>query len=133
MKRAKKRRRQPHCPNTYRDAHHILWPRTEWSKRSWAKTLRTHWYLRVLVPKTTLHKQIHHEIASVPVPKTVNIQSVLFQLKQLEGHGAIHQDDGIERRLRVVMSLFECCEQETFNALKKQYEIVRKFYEKTPH
>lgn len=114
-----------------KDKHHIFYCRHDYNK-GWAKTLRTHWYSTVEVPKDTLHRELHHELERVPVPKALNIQGALFQLNLLEKFGAIHRYDNIERRLMVLMALFDCCEPETYNALKKQYDIVRKFYKKTP-
>jgi len=71
-------------------------------------------------------------VRKVPIPSACNIQSALFQLNLLEKFGAIHRYDNIERRLMVLMALFDCCEPQTHEALKKQYDIVRKFYKKTP-
>lgn len=127
MRKAKRAR----SSNLYRDTHHILWPRHDWNK-GWAKTLREYWYLKIEIPMKTLHRQIHHEMLRVPVPKVSNIKAALFQLSQLEKYEAIHKHDNIEHRLTVLMALFECCEPETYNALKQQLEIVRKFYKKTP-
>lgn len=132
MKKVKKRNRHPHTSNQYRDTHHILWPRHDWNK-GWAKALRTHWYLRVDIPMRTLHRTIHHEMARVPVPRAINIKDAMYQLSQLEKHGAIHPYDTLEKRLYVLMALFDCCEPATHAALEQQYNIVRKFYKKTSH
>ena len=112
-----------------KDKHHIFYCRHDYNK-GWAKTLRTHWYCTVEIPKNTLHRRIHHEVERVPVPAAVNVQGALFQLNLLEKFGAIHPYDNIERRLMVLMAVFDCCEPETHKALKKQYDIVRKFYKK---
>lgn len=114
-----------------KDKHHIFFCRHDYAK-GWAKTLRTHWYCTVEIPKDTLHKRLHREVDRVPVPSACNVQSALYQLDLLEKFGAIHRYDNIERRLMVLMALFNCCEPKTHTALKKQYDIVRKFYKKTP-
>lgn len=114
-----------------RDKHHIFFCRREYGK-GWAKALRTHWYCTVEIPKDTLHKEIHGGVSCVPAPAPTNIQSALFQLDTLEKFGTIHRCDDIERRLKVLMALFDCCEPETHEALEKQYSIVRKFYKKPP-
>lgn len=131
MKKAKKRNRHPHPNNRHKDTHHILWPRYDWNK-GWAKALRCHWYLKVEIPKYALHQQIHHEVRFVPVPNVVNIKYAMLQLSELEKYDAIRTDDNIERRLLVMMAMFECCEPKTYEALKAQYELVRKFYNKNP-
>ena len=114
-----------------KDKHHLFYCRHDYIK-GWAKTLRSHWYCTVEIPRDTLHKKIHHELERVPIPAAHNVQDALFQLNLLEKFGAIHSYDNIERRLMVLMALFECCEPETHKALKTQYDIVRKFYKKSP-
>lgn len=114
-----------------KDRHHIFYCRHDYAK-GWAKTLRTHWYCTMEIPRDTLHQKIHRELGRVPVPAAYNIQGALFQLSLLEKFKAIHRYDNIERRLMVLMALFECVEPETYKALKKQYDIVRKFYKKAP-
>ena len=132
MKKAKKRNRQPHPNNRHKDTHHILWPRYDWNK-GWAKALRCHWYLKVEIPKYALHQQIHREVRHVPVPSAVNTKAAIFQLSELEKYGAIHPSDTIERRLLVLMAIFECCEPKTYAAIRAQYDLARKFYYKNPH
>lgn len=114
-----------------KDNHHIFYCRHDYAK-GWAKILRTHWYCSVEIPKNTLHKRLHLELERVPVPSACNIQSALVQLDLLEKFGAIHSYDDIERRLMVLMALFDCAEPKTHKALKKQDDIVRKFYKKAP-
>lgn len=113
------------------DRHHILWYKKEYSK-GWAKRLRDHWYCHAEIPRDTLHRQIHHEVAHIPVPRVLSIKSALEQLNLLEKFGGISANDPIERRLMVLMAVFDCCEPATYNALKHQYEIVCKFYHKSP-
>ena len=111
------------------DCHHLVWYKRDYSK-GWAKRLRDHWYLRVEIPRNTLHRQIHYEVAHIPVPRVISIKNALYQLQILEKHGGIHRDDGIERRLLVLCALFECIEPKTYDALKKQYDIACEFYNK---
>lgn len=121
-----KTRKSANC----KDKHHILWPQHDWNK-GYAKELRNHWYMTIPIPMNTLHHMIHHEITHIPVPRGIAAKDALKQLELLERFGALHTYDNIERRLMVIMALFDCCEPETYNALKKQQELVRKFY-KTP-
>lgn len=113
------------------DRHHLLWYRREYNK-GWAKRLRDHWYLSVEIPRDTLHRQIHCEVAHIPVPRVIAIKSALEQLDLLEKFGGISRKDSIEKRLAVLVALFDCIEPPTYDALKKQYEIVCKFYHIDP-
>ena len=88
-----------------------------------------HWYCKVYIPRDTLHREIHAHISGVPVPKYANIKSVMEQLRMLEYYEAIKDTDNIEKRLNVLIALFECSEGPTADALKKQLEIVHRFYE----
>lgn len=112
------------------DRHHLLWYKREYSK-GWAKRIRDHWYLHVEIPRDTLHRQIHYEVAHIPVPRVISIKGALEQLNLLEKFGGINKDDSIEKRLMVLMALFDCCEPATYNALKKQYDVVCEFNQKT--
>lgn len=111
------------------DMHHLLWCRREYN-RGWAKRLRGHWYLSVEIPRDTLHRQIHYEVDHIPVPRVVSIKSALEQFSLLEKFNGISRDDNIEKRLMVLLALFDCAEPATYNALKKQYNVVCKFYNK---
>lgn len=112
--------------NKCKDRHHIFF-----QKRYYTGVLaefRKYAYCVVLIPKNTLHHQIHTEISNVPVPKVANVKNALAQLRALYRYGAISDDDGIEKRLKVLIALFECIEQPTADALKKQLDIVHRFY-----
>lgn len=56
---------------------------------------------------------------------------VLEQLGYLEKYGAISESDPVERRLQLLASLFDCIEQPTADAFRKQLQVVREF-KKTP-
>lgn len=111
------------------DRHHIVWYKRDYAK-GYAKRLRDHWYCSVEIPRDTLHRKIHYEVAHIPVPRVQSIKSALYQLELLEQYGGIHKDDSIERRLMVLCALFDCVEPKTYEALKKQYDIVCEFYNK---
>lgn len=51
----------------------------------------------------------------------------MFHLEYLEKYGAIGPDDPIEKRLTVLIALFECIEQPTADALKEQLRLVHEF------
>lgn len=109
------------------DTHHLLWYKKDYSK-GWAKRLRDHWYCRVEIPRDTLHREIHSQTTHVPVPRVLSIKDALFQLGNLERYGGITHNDPIEKRLRVLMALFDCCEPATYDALKKQLDICNSLH-----
>lgn len=112
------------------DRHHLIWPKSDYSK-GWAKALRMHWYCRMDIPMYTLHRKIHHEILNIPTPKPASCKAAFQQLGFLERFGALHPYDNIEKRLTVLMALFKCSDDATYEALKHQRAIVRRHY-KTP-
>lgn len=114
-----------------KDCHHIFFQKRFW-KGGLKGEFRMHWYCKVYIPRNTLHKEIHAQITSVPVPKYSNIRGVIEQLKMLEHYGAIRDTDSIEKRLKVLIALFECSEDPTADALRKQLEIVQGFYHQPP-
>ena len=85
------------------------------------------WYNRVYIPRDTLHREIHAYIAWVPVPRAISLRSAMEQLRMLEKYGGIKDTDPIEKRLKVLIALFECSEDPTANALKEQLRIVERF------
>lgn len=111
------------------DIHHLLWTKRSW-KGGYIGQLRMHWYCRAPIPKDTLHREIHHYIGSIPLPRGISAKGALEQLVYLEKYGGISPDDNIEKRLKVLIALFECVEDCTADALKIQLAIVRRFYEK---
>lgn len=76
----------------------------------------------------SLHRKIHHEVLSIPVPRGVSCKTAFHQLQVLERYNAIHTYDNIEKRLTILMALFECVEPRTYEALKHQRAIVRKHF-----
>lgn len=108
------------------DRHHIFWYKREYS-RGWLKRLREHWYCSLEIPRDTLHRRIHYEVSHVPVPRIGSVKSAFEQLTMLEKHGAISRDDDIEKRLKVLLALFDYMEPETTKALEKQLKVVREF------
>lgn len=107
------------------DRHHIFWCKKDYNK-GWARRLRDHWYCVVKIPTDTIHHQIHHEMDCIPVPKVFSIKKAFEQLDMLEKYGAIHSDDDIEKRLKVLLALFDCIEPATADALRKQLDIVHR-------
>ena len=124
-KRANRRNARAPVFRAY-DVHHIFFQGCKWKTR-WAKRLREMPYCKVILPRTTVHNAIHHYIQTVPVPKEINARMVVESLEELKQYEAIHATDSVEKRLRVLIALFECVEEPTTNALKAQLEVVSKF------
>lgn len=111
--------------------HYILWYEHYYTK-GWAKALRDHWYCRIVIPHNTLHREIHANVSHIPVPRVSTIKDALFQLQLLEKFGGISPNDNFDKRLMVLMAIFDCAEPATYDALKKQHDIVCKFYFNDP-
>lgn len=113
------------------DRHHLLFPRKGYSN-GYTHALRQHWYFVIEIPRETLHAQIHEAVASIPVPSGLGAKNAYEQVVMLESYGCLHKDDPIEKRLKLLIALFECAEQKTADALKRQLEVARKFHKKAP-
>ena len=112
------------------DTHHLCFQRRAWCYGA-VKKLRSHWYCRVEIPKDTLHRKIHAKVHGVPAPRPISAEEALFQLRKLEEHNAIRDTDPIDRRLEVLIALFDCIEQPTADAFRKQLEVVHE-HQKAP-
>lgn len=110
-----------------KDRHHVFYQGRHY-KNGALTVLRHHPYAVAMIPRNTLHRMIHEFLGDVPAPSHINAQSALDQLRSLEFYGVIGENDTIQRRLQVFIALFDCVEQPTADALKKQLAIVRKFY-----
>lgn len=126
MVKRKKRRGKTHSGVARSDHHHLLWQRKEWEEEP-LKSLRGHPYCIVEMPSDGLHKKIHTSMQRIPPPSAIGAEETLWQLQFLEKHGGITPHDPIERRLRVLYSLFDCYEQPTADAIKQQLRIVLEF------
>ena len=126
----KHRPTQPTRPMRSYDNHHLCFIKARWC-RGPIKELRQFHYCIVPLPKSTLHKFIHQNMANVPVPREISARQALEQLRMLEKANAIHDYDPIEKRLALLASLFDCIEQPTADGFRKQLELVR-FYKIPP-
>lgn len=131
-KKYKKRKREkPQRSLSDRHHQHLCYQRRHWNK-GWLKILRNYYYCIVKVPRSPIHKNIHEFIGDVPQPKGKNAKDALEQLMLLSRAGAISDNDPIEKRLYVLAALFDCCDQPTADAFRKQLEIVHRFNKKAP-
>ena len=129
MAKKKKRKRSSYPKAGGSNSHHLLWQRRKWDKGD-LRVLRSYPYCIMDIPANTLHRRIHENIRQIPPPSQENAKSALWHLQYLERYGGIKPNDPIEKRLKVLIALFECSEQPTADALKKQLEIVHEFYNK---
>ena len=107
------------------DKHHFLFTDKEWST-GLAKTLREHPYCGVMVPKFTLHPEVHAKVRGVPVPPDFVLREVLTQLEVLEHYGGISYEDSAQERLETLIVLFGEFAPLTANALKEQLAVFRR-------
>ena len=119
------------CKASGCDKHHIFFTRHSW-RAGLAFALRHNPYSIVTIPRATLHRQLHESAPTVPVPSNYVIEGAFEQLDFLEKHGAISETDGLEKRLKVFVALFECVAEPTAEALRKQLEIAQNYYHKPP-
>lgn len=131
LKQKQKKRKRTKKVKTPFDRHHLLWIRKEWSKGKLNK-LRLHPYCIISLRRDTIHIFIHTHLACIPVPDQYIVDEILEQLHSLEEQGIISLDDPIEKRLKVLISLFDCKEQATTDALKEQLRLVYEFNKKAP-
>lgn len=123
-KRKKKRSSYPRV-GSGNNSHHLLWQKRRWAYGD-VKALRRHPYCIVEIPAETLHRAIHEGMNTIPIPRQESAKSVLWHLRYLERFGGISDADPIEKRLKVLIALFDCSEQPTADALRKQLKIVER-------
>lgn len=130
-KRKRRRYKAPRVVTSSFDRHHLLWQEKCWARGSLLELRRFH-YCIILLRRDTIHKYIHLNMAGIPAPTEKNAKFVLEQLRILENYGAISDDDPIEKRLVVLASLFDCSEQPTADAIRRQLQIVYRFKNEPP-
>lgn len=113
------------------DTHHIFFPRKSYTEDPW-DILRNFYYCKITIPKYTIHDEIHETIPSIPPPDNFSAIRVLDGLLLLRKQGGIADDDPAEKRLKVLIALFDCSNQPTADALRQQLEIVQKYNKKSP-
>lgn len=111
------------------DVHHLCFPRKKWSN-GYAKAIRNYWYFMVLIPRRTLHANIHKELRSIPCPSGQSAAMAYDHIRLMDKYGALSLDDPIEKRLNLLIGVFDCIEQPTANALRRELEIIRKYEQK---
>ena len=114
-----------------KDRHHLCFIARRW-KTGYLAELRKFHYCIVLIPRDSLHRLIHENVGSIPPPSGANAKDALRHLRSLEKYGAISDSDPIEKRLKVLIALFDCCEQAKADEFRRQLGVVCKFYSDPP-
>lgn len=126
-KKCKKKR----CINyNVRDTHHLCYQQNKWQHGN-LRCLRDYWYCKILIPRDTLHRFIHLKLNDIPAPKDLSAKNALEQLEELEKYSVISEYDSVERRLGILASLFDCCDQDTADGFREQLKIICE-YKKSP-
>lgn len=129
-KKHRKHRHDYQQPNpNATNGHHLCWQRRYWHRGA-IKELRDYHYCIVQLPKDTVHKYIHEHMKLIPVPSEANAKYALEQLKYLYSINAIRDDDVLDKRLNLLAALFDCVDQPTADAFRRQLEIVHEYYDK---
>lgn len=126
-KRQHRRSKKPRRAMSTLDRHHLCWTRRKWECNEWLRALRLYPYCVIMIPRDTLHRYIHSEMCYIPAPKPSSAKYALYQLELLEKANVLHEDDPIEKRLTLLAALFDCSDQPTADAFRKQLKIVREF------
>ena len=108
------------------DKHHIFYIRKEWNQGDLDK-LRLYHYCVIKVRRNSLHRHLHTHLAYIPAPKDYPAQDAINLLKELEEAKAIGPKDTLEKRLGILIALFDHVEQPTADALREQLRIVHEF------
>lgn len=133
-RRRKKRKKKSakKCPiRAGYDRHHIFYQGRHYNCAELLQ-LRNHPYCVVPIPRDTLHREIHEFVGDIPKPSKINAKETLFQIEALEKAGSISLEDSLEKRLDLLAFFFDCVEQPTADALRKQLKIVCKFNQEPP-
>lgn len=128
MSKKKNRVREYHY-TSQKDFHHLLFQKRHWAN-GYAKALREHAYMGKMIPRDTLHREIHSKVHDVPVPNGRECKKAFEELVRRERLGLINvEHDTIEQRIAFLNEMWkeDHCEA-TLAVLNWQAEIVRKFY-----
>lgn len=128
MSKKKKRHSEKHIRYLARENyHHLLFQRRHW-EQGFAKILREHPYCGDYIPQTTLHRAIHSKVHDVPTPNGAECKYALDMINKMLEQGVISLTDELDKKARILSSIFaEKCPA-TASILAWQSEIVSKFY-----
>ena len=109
--------------------HHIFFNKKEWlSSGVWAAKLRQCQWCIVVI-NFELHAYVTLNSPPVPIPPDDAIEQVLYKLGRLVKHGSLNKGTSLERRLEILVRLFEKPAPDTAKALQAQLDVVREYNE----
>lgn len=82
--------------------------------------------MKVLIPRDTLHKEIHHNIRTIPLPTAKDAKHMFSLLVAMEYHDELDPNADLIARLNLLIA--HMTTPDTVEALKKQRDIVSNFY-----
>ena len=112
--------------NKVLNCHHLLWGKQMYSQ-GYCHALREHPWLRIYMPRDTLHRYIHHSMTCIPVPDGKDARKTFEYLMRLERAGKLDYNANIFERLDFLIDQLKT--PSTVEALQKQRQIVLNFYE----
>lgn len=128
VSRKHKRKGERQVDYNRKDFHHLLFQGRHW-QQGYAKLLRQHPYMGKYIPQATLHREIHAKIHDIPTPNGSECRIAYNEICRLEKLGEIDiVNDSVEKRLDLLISLWEDKCPATVAILKWQRDIVAKFY-----
>ena len=113
------------------NTHHLCFIRRRWGN-GYARAVRQFHYCQVELEKDRLHKYIHEQMSEVPIPRDIAAKNVYEQLILLDRQGVLHDNDPIEKRLMLLIALFDCIAQPTADGFRHQLEIVLSYKNRPP-
>lgn len=112
----------------WQNEHHLLYPKADWGCSCFGRRLRRHKYFRRFIPEYTLHKAIHRQVMTIPLPPEQACQDAYYELLCLCKSRSIDiYYDTLEKRLQLLIDLWKEY-PETVKALKAQQKIAIGFY-----
>ena len=95
----------------------------------WAAKLRQCQWCIVVID-FGLHSYITLKSPPVPIPPDGVIEQVLYKLGRFVRHGSLSKETSLERRLEILVYLFEVAAPATAKALRVQLDAVWEYYAK---
>lgn len=108
------------------DAHHLLWEKRMYS-HGYARALREHPWLRIYIPRDTLHRWIHHNMRCIPVPDGKDARKCFELLMRMERAGELDYKADILERLDFLIE--HLTSEATVEGLKQQRNLITLYRE----
>lgn len=107
----------------------MLYQKRYWN-HGYAQKLRNNWYMKIMIPKDTLHRDLHEKIHDVPVPNEEDCRIALIVLRELSIRGVISDNDPAWVRLDTLIEIWKGTNPTTIEVLKWQRDVIFKFFTK---